>query len=48
MINNPYIDLVKQHDKILTLESEIYDRAGKWSDIFENLNEIVLEIGTGL
>lgn len=46
--NNPYIELVKAHEKILTTESEIYWKAWKWWDVFGNKNDLVLEIGTGL
>lgn len=48
MPNNPYIDLVKDHKKIFTLKSEIYWKSWKWSDFFNNKNDIVLEIWTGL
>lgn len=48
MPNNPYIELVKNHSKILTRESEMYWKSWKWWDFFGNQNDIVLEIGTGL
>ena len=46
--NNPYIELVKAHEKIFTLESEIYWKQWKWSDFFESQNDLVLEIWIGL
>ena len=49
MINNPYIEKVKNHPKILTeLETEIYPHKWKWGSFFANKNPIVLEIWTGL
>jgi len=48
MPNNPYIELVKQHQKILTLDSEIYGKSWKWWGFFGNKNKLILEIGTGL
>ncbi len=47
--NNPYIEKVKNHPKILTeLESEIYCNKWKWDSFFWNKNSLILEIGTGL
>lgn len=49
MKNNPYIEQVSNHIKILTeLETEIYPNSGNWDSFFANKNEIVLEIWTGL
>jgi len=49
MINNPYIEKVKNHPKIFTeLETEIYPHKWKWGSFFANKNPIVLEIWTGL
>jgi len=47
--NNPYIEKVKNHSKILTdIKTEIYPIKWKWDSFFGNKNPIVLEIGTGL
>lgn len=48
MINNPYIDKVKSHKKILVQREDIYDNKWKWNNYFSNDNEIILEIWTGL
>ncbi len=49
MINNPYIEKVKNHPKILTqTKEEIYPIKWKWDSFFWNKNPIVLEIWTGL
>ena len=47
-INNPYIDKVKEHKNILNITDDIYLNKWKWNQYFENDNELVLEIGTGL
>jgi len=49
MKNNPYIEQVNNHPKILTeIETEIYPIKWKWDSFFGNKNDIVLEIWTGL
>lgn len=48
MINNPYIEKVKKHDKIIVDTDKIYSNKWKWSNFFSNENPIVLEIWTGL
>lgn len=49
MPNNPYIEKVKNHDKILVdLEDKIYPKKNSWDSFFWNKNDIVLEIWTGL
>jgi len=48
MINNPYIEKVKEHIKILTNVSEIYKNIWSWKQFFWNNKELRLEIGTGL
>ncbi len=48
MVNNPYIEKVKKHSKILTSLEKIYSIKWKWNSFFANKNPIVLEIGTGL
>lgn len=49
MKNNPYIEQVKNHPKILTeLETEIYPNSWKWDKFFGNENDIVLEVWTWL
>ncbi len=48
MVNNPYIEQVKKHPKILTSLEKIYFIKWKWNSFFANKNSIVLEIGTGL
>lgn len=47
-INNPYIDLVKQHPHIWTDTKKMYDMPGQWEDFFLQKNPIYLEIGTGM
>jgi len=48
-LNNPYIQKVKDHPKILTeLETEVYTKSWDWSTFFGNKNDIVLEIWTWL
>lgn len=49
MINNQYIEKVKNHPKILTnLEEEVYSKKWKWNDFFWNDSDIILEIWTWL
>ena len=48
MINNPYIEKVKKHPKILINLKDIYSNKWNWSKFFANKNPIVLEIWTGL
>lgn len=48
MINNPYIELVKNHKYIFTEVSTIYKHKNKWDSYFSNNNKIILEIWTGL
>ena len=49
MKNNPYIEQVNNHPKILTeLEKEIYPIKWKWDSFFGNKDDIILEIWTGL
>jgi len=48
MINNPYIEKVKVHPKIITSTEEIYKHTWKWNLYFWNNHPIILEIGTGL
>jgi len=48
MKNNPYIEKVKNHEKILTDTDDIYSKAWKWNKFFKNDNPIVLEIWTWL
>ncbi len=48
MVNNPYIEQVKNHYKILTNLEEIYSIKWKWNSFFANKNPIILEIWTGL
>ncbi|MDD3646696.1 MAG: hypothetical protein PHH06_04815 [Candidatus Gracilibacteria bacterium] len=48
MPNNPYIELVKNHTKILTDTDQIYSNKSSWSKFFGDSNPLVLEIGTGL
>ncbi len=47
-INNPYIDLVKDHPDIIIDTEKMYAGAGKWWDFFEKKNPVYLEIGTGM
>lgn len=46
--NNPYIDKVSSHPKIIDDQEKIYYNKGKWSDFFWNDKWIRLEIWTGL
>ena len=48
MVNNPYIDLVKEHKQIMCNTKDIYKNKSLWSEYFHNSNDIVLEVGTGL
>ena len=48
MINNPYIEKVKNHDKIMVDVDKIYSQKWKWSSFFGNNNPVRLEIWTGL
>ncbi len=48
MINNLYIEKVKNHPKILTILDKIYSNKWKWNSFFDNKNPIILEIWTGL
>lgn len=48
MINNPYIDIIKDHPKIETDLEKIYSTAWKWNEFFWNENDIILEIWTWL
>lgn len=47
-INNPYIDKVKWHNKILIDSEKIYSNKWIWYDFFWNKNPLILEIGTWL
>lgn len=44
--DNPYKILVEEHNKILNIEKDIFNKAWKWSDFFWNKNPIYLEIWT--
>jgi len=48
MKNNPYIEKVKNHEKILVDLEKIYSNKWKWGTFFGNKNPIILEIWTGL
>ena len=48
MLNNPYVEKVEKHKKILIDVEEIYAHKWKWEDFFDNSNPIHLEIGTGM
>ena len=48
VVNNPYIEKVKEHNNIINIVEDIYPHKWKWWEYFENSNEIFLEIGTGL
>ena len=48
MVNNPYIEKVRAHPKIITKIEDAIKHKWKWHDYFWNNNPIVLEIGTGL
>ena len=44
--NNPYMQMVEDHDKIINLDEDIYKNKWMWNKYFWNKNEIVLEIWT--
>ena len=46
--NNPYIQKVLAHPKIITNTPDIYAQKWKWNDYFKNTHPTVLEIGTGM
>jgi len=46
MKNNPYMEMVSNHDKILNIKSDIYSNKWKWNYYFWNNNPILLEIWT--
>ncbi len=48
MPNNPYIDLVKDHEHIFYKPEDLHWHAGKWDKYFGNSQDLYLEIGTGL
>lgn len=48
MPNNPYIELVNNHQKILIDTTKIYSNKSTWSKFFWNSNPLVLEIWTWL
>jgi len=48
VVNNPYIDLVKEHKQIMCNTEDIYKNQSRWDKYFHNSNDIVLEIWTGL
>ncbi len=48
MVNNPYIEKVKEHHNIINIPEDIYPHKWKWWEYFENSNEIYLEVWTGL
>lgn len=48
MQTNPYISKVLESKNILTNETEIFEKAGKWEKYFWNKNWIYLEIWTWL
>lgn len=45
---NWYIQKVEDHENIMNLESQAFDNKWKWSEYFNNANDIVLEIWTWL
>ena len=45
---NWYIQKVEDHENIMNLESQAFDNKWKWSEYFNNDNDIVLEIWTWL
>jgi len=47
-VNNPYIEQVKSHPKILTDLEKTYSIKWKWDSFFSNKNPIILEIWTWL
>ncbi len=48
MVNNPYIDLVKEHPHIIYDTEKIYKNKSCWKKFFKQPHDITLEIGTGL
>jgi tRNA (guanine-N7-)-methyltransferase len=48
MINNPYIEKVKSHKNIINNIEDIYINKWKWDKYFNNKNDLILEIWTGL
>lgn len=48
MKNNPYIEIIQNDPHILQIPEKIYSYKGKWTEFFQNTNEIYLEIGTWL
>ncbi len=48
MLNNPYVEKVENHKKILIETEEIYSHQWKWNTYFKNTHPIHLEIGTGM
>jgi len=48
VVNNPYIEKVKEHENIINSVEDIYLHKWKWGEYFENKNDIYLEIWTGL
>lgn len=45
---NPYIEKVQNHEKIINIEDKAFQHKGNWSWFFQNTNDIILEIWTGL
>ncbi|MDD3145145.1 MAG: hypothetical protein PHV23_03445 [Candidatus Gracilibacteria bacterium] len=45
---NAYIQKVEDHEKIIDKEKEAFEKKGLWGEYFENENDLVVEIGTGL
>jgi tRNA (guanine-N7-)-methyltransferase len=48
VINNPYIEKVRQDTDILHIPEDIYSHKWKWNKYFNNSQDIVLEVGTGM
>lgn len=48
MVNNPYINQVKNHSKIIVDLEKIYSNKWKWSNFFDNKKPLILEIWTWL
>lgn len=46
--NNAYIQKVEDHPKIINIETQAFENAGKWTEYFWNSNDLVLEIWTWL
>ena len=44
--NNPYMQMVEDHEKIINIDEEIYINKWKWNKYFWNDNNIFLEIWT--